>query len=260
MDGMSQVFSRKTLAFLRALRRNNNREWFQRRKPEYEAHVRGPMIVLVERLAGDLPRFAPELISDPRVSLYRIYRDTRFSADKKPLKTHVAAHFPAKGFARGEGSGLYVEVAPGWVWIGGGLYMPESSDLRLIRTHIADHHRTLHRIVTSPAFKRAVGTLDGEQLSTMPRGYLKEHPAAHYLRFKQFLAGREFEAEFATTPRFYPTLLQVFRAVAPLVRFLNTPLLEGRRALMPMPSGAREASQPGRRRSAPPPPAAASRW
>ena len=63
----------------------------------------------------------------------------------------------------------------------------------------------------------------------MPRGYLKDHPAARYLRFKQFLAGREFEAEFATTPRFYPELLRIFRAVAPLVRFLNTPLLEGRR-------------------------------
>ena len=93
-------------------------------KPQYEQHVRGPMIGLLERLAGDLPRFAPELISDPRVSLYRIYRDTRFSEDKTPLKTHVAAHFPARGFPRGEGSGLYVEVAPTWVWIGGGLYMP----------------------------------------------------------------------------------------------------------------------------------------
>ena len=79
----------------------------------------------------DLPSFAPELISDPRVSLYRIYRDTRFSADKKPLKTHVAAHFPTKGFARNEGAGLS-EIAPGWVWIGGGMYVPSSPDLRAI--------------------------------------------------------------------------------------------------------------------------------
>jgi uncharacterized protein (TIGR02453 family) len=223
-------FSRKTLAFLRALKRNNDREWFRQRRPQYEAHVRGPMIDLLARLAGDLPRFAPELISEPRASLYRIYRDTRFSEDKTPLKTHVAAHFPARGFARGEGSGLYVEVAPAWVWIGGGLYMPPSSDLRLIREHIAGHHRTLHRIVSGSAFKRAVGTLDGEQLSSMPRGYRKDHPGAHYLRFKQFLAGREFKAEFATSPRFYPELLRIFRAVAPLVRFLNTPLLAGRKA------------------------------
>ncbi len=227
---MAQVFSRKTLAFLRALKRNNDRDWFRLRKPQYEQHVRGPMIALLERLAGDLPRFAPELISEPRASLYRIYRDTRFSDDKTPLKTHVAAHFPPRGFPRGEGSGLYVEVAPTWVWIGGGLYMPASSDLRLIRAHIAEHHRALHRMVSAAAFKRAVGTLEGEQLSSMPRGYLKDHPAAHYLRFKQFLAGREFKAEFATTARFYPELLRIFRAVAPLVRFLNTALRAERQA------------------------------
>ncbi|MSO81763.1 MAG: DUF2461 domain-containing protein [Acidobacteria bacterium] len=227
---MTSPFSRKTLAFLRALKRHNDRDWFRGRKPQYEEHVRGPMVALLAQLSADLPRFAPELIADPRVSLYRIYRDTRFSDDKSPLKTHIGARFPSKGFPRGEGSGLYLQVAPAGVWIGGGLYMPQASDLRLIRAHIAAHHRTLHRTVTGPSFRRAVGELGGEQLSSMPRGYLKEHPAAHYLRFKQFLAGREFEAEFATSDRFYAELLRVFRAVAPLVRFLNTPLLAGRRA------------------------------
>jgi uncharacterized protein (TIGR02453 family) len=257
---MSSPFTRKTLAFLRALKRNNDREWFRARKDDYEQHVRGPMIDLLGRLAHDFPRFAPELVSDPRVSLYRIYRDTRFSEDKKPLKTHVAAHFPARGFPRNEGSGLYLEVAPAWVWIGGGLYMPSSSDLRLIREHIAAHHRTLHRIVAGAPFRRAVGMLDGEQLSTMPRGYLKDHPAAHYLRFKQFLAGKEFKAEFATSPRFYPELLRIFSAVAPLVRFLNAPLLEGRRTLMQILPVEDEGPLRDRRRIERPPEAAASRW
>jgi uncharacterized protein (TIGR02453 family) len=113
MEGMAHVFSRKTLAFLRALKRHNNRDWFRLRKPQYEQHVRQPMIDLLARLAIDLRGFAPELISDPRVSLFRIYRDTRFSEDKKPLKTNVAAHFPAmkdRGFTwrsplPGSGSG-----------------------------------------------------------------------------------------------------------------------------------------------------------
>ena len=229
---MTSPFTAKTLSFLRALKRNNDREWFRLRKAEYEEHVRGPMVALLDRLAVDLRSFAPELVCDPRVSLYRIYRDTRFSADKSPLKTHVAAHFPAKGFARGEGAGLYFHVAPSEVWIGGGLYMPSSSDLRLIREHIATDHKGLSRIVNGAVFRQAVGTLDGEQLSTMPRGYLKGHPAANYLRFKQFLAGREFEAAFATDDRFHVELLNIFRAVAPLVRFLNTPLLEQRRGVM----------------------------
>lgn len=218
------------------------------------------MVGLLERLAHDLPQFAPELISDPRVSLYRIYRDTRFSEDKSPLKTHVAAHFPARGFPRGEGSGLYLEVAPTWVWIGDGLYMPPSSDLRLIRAHIAENHRRLHRIVSSVAFRRAAGILEGERLSSMPHGYIKTHPAAHYLRFKQFLAGREYEAEFATTTRFYPELLRVFRAVAPLVRFLNTPLAKDRAALMRMPGGGDAAPRPHHQRAGRRPQAAASTW
>ena len=177
------------------------------------------------QLAQDLPAFAPDHVSDPRVSLYRIYRDTRFSGDKRPLKTHVAAHFPSRKFARGEGAGLYLEIAPTWVWIGGGLYRPSSTDLRAIRARIGARHRALHRIVTTPAFRRAVGQLEGDQLSRVPRGYPKDHAGEHYLRFKQFLAGREFEAELATRGRFYAEVLSVFRAVAPLVQFLNSALL-----------------------------------
>jgi uncharacterized protein (TIGR02453 family) len=214
-------FTKKTLAFLRALKRNNDREWFRARKAEYEEHVRDPMIVLLEQLALDFPAFAPDLVADPRVSLYRIYRDTRFSDDKTPLKTHVAAHFPSRKFPKGEGAGLYLEVAPRWVWIGGGSYMPSPVDLQAIRASVAQHHRKLHRIVTSTAFTRRVGGLGGAQLSRVPRGYAKDHPAADYLRHKQFIAGCEFPAEFAIGPRFYLELLKVFRAVSPLVDFLN---------------------------------------
>ena len=88
------MFTKKTLSFLRALKRNNRREWFVPRKEEYEQHVRTPMIELIERLAADMRAFAPELAADPKVSLFRIYRDTRFSSDKTPYKTHVAASFP----------------------------------------------------------------------------------------------------------------------------------------------------------------------
>src|SRR5262245_18055712 len=80
------MFTPKTLSFLRALKRNNRREWFQPRKEEYELHVRAPMVALLERLAVDLRTFAPELIAEPKVSLFRIYRDTRFSNDKTPYK------------------------------------------------------------------------------------------------------------------------------------------------------------------------------
>ena len=142
-----------------------------RERHEYEQHVRGPMLALLEQLGPDLRSFAPELVCDPKVSLYRIYRDTRFSDDKSPLKTHVAAHFPLRGFPRGTGAGLYFEIAPQWVWIGGGIYMPSSTDLRAIRAHIADTHPQLHRLVLRPAFARLMGGVTGAQLTRVPVGY-----------------------------------------------------------------------------------------
>ena len=222
---MASPFTRKTLAFLRALKRNNDRDWFRARKADYEQHVRGPMTALLQQLARDLPGFAPDLVSDPRVCLFRIYRDTRFSSDKRPLKTNVAAHFPSRKFPKGEGAGLYIEVAPQWVWIGGGIYMPSSSELNAIRAAIAADHRRFRRVVTAPSFRRAVGELSGEQLTRVPRGYVKDHPAAEYLRHRQFIGGREYPADFAVSPRFYSELLTVFRGIAPLVGFLNAAIV-----------------------------------
>src|SRR5918993_1129422 len=110
----NSVFTAETLRFLRALQRNNNRDWFRARQADYGRHVRGPMLALVESLARDFARFAPELDASPR-SIYRIYRDTRFSDDKTPLKTQVAASFRWRRLPRGESAGLYVEINAGWV-------------------------------------------------------------------------------------------------------------------------------------------------
>ena len=174
---MASPFTTKTLSFLRALKRNNDRDWFRARKDEYERHVRGPMIAVIERLAIDFGRFAPELDASPTRSIYRIYRDTRFSADKTPLKTHIAASFRWRGLPKHRSAGLYFEVTPGWVWMGGGLYAPETADLARIRQHISDTHPELHRLTRAAAFRRVFDGLEGEQLSRVPRGFAKDDPA-----------------------------------------------------------------------------------
>jgi uncharacterized protein (TIGR02453 family) len=223
---MAVCFTPRTLAFLRALKRHNDREWFKARKAEYEAHVRGPMLAVIERLADDFPAFAPDLVAS-RESMFRIYRDTRFSGDKRPLKTHVAASFTSRRLPRGGGAGLYFHLDPNTdrdVWIGGGIYAPDPRELARIREHIASHARRLRAIVEAPAFRRRLGGLEGTQLTRMPRGYTEDHPAARYLRFKQLYAGRSYGVELATSPRFYAEVLRVFRIVAPLVAFLNAPL------------------------------------
>jgi uncharacterized protein (TIGR02453 family) len=222
------MFTTRTLSFLRSLKRNNDRAWFHANRDAYEEHVRAPMLACIERLAGDFPAFAPEVACDPKISMFRPWRDTRFSDDKSPLKTHVAATFPDRALGRMNGAGLYFEVAPRWVWIGGGVYAPDTSQLQALRDHIAAHHRKLDAVVSSAAFKR-LGGLQGDRLTRVPRGYAKDHPAAHYLQFRQFLGFREEAAGFATRPDFYKQLVTTFKTLTPLVRFLNEPILEMRR-------------------------------
>ena len=223
------TFPAGTLRFLRALKRNNRREWFNSHRDDYEQYVRQPMTAIVERLAIDLRAFAPELIASPTVSIYRIYRDTRFSDNKTPYKTHVSALFPTRGLPKHEGAATYLRIAPEGVRIGGGLYRPQPPQLVAVREHIAGHVGQLRAIVKSPAFRKQFGALEGDRLTRVPRGYAKDHPAADYLKFKNFVAGADFPATLATSPAFYKTLLTVFRQVVPLTRFLNAPLLKGTR-------------------------------
>ena len=187
--------------------------------------MRGPVVAIVERLAVDFAAAAPDFVADPKISLFRPWRDTRFSADKRPLKTHVAALFPQRALGRLRGAGLYFEVGPGYVWIGGGLYAPDPASLHAVRSHIAARHTRLRRLLAAPAFTRTFGAISGEQAARMPRGFDPEHPAADLIRHKQFLAVREEPDAFATTPEFYAELLASFTAMAPFVRFLNEPLV-----------------------------------
>jgi uncharacterized protein (TIGR02453 family) len=232
---MTPRFTADSLRFLRALKRNNDREWFRARRDRYERDVRAPMVAVIEQLAADFRRFAPEILATPKASLYRIYRDTRFSDDKSPLKTQISASFRWRDLPKGEAAGLYFEVNPGWVWMGGGFYSPETRHLVRIRQHIANTYPEIQVIERSARFKRTMGTLQGDRLTRVPRGFVKDDPAAEYLKYKHFVAGREFPPELATTDRFYPTLLSTFRAIMPLVRFLNEGLQEeGRRPSCPL--------------------------
>jgi len=221
---LTSSFTPRTISFLRSLKRNNNREWFRARRDQYETHVRTPMIAVVERLAEDFRSFAPELIASPKLSLFRIYRDTRFSGDKKPLKTHAAAVFRTRELPRPQGAGLYFEIAPGWVWIGGGMWRPEPPELVKIREHISGTWPEMQAITRAAAFRRRFEELSGDTMTRVPRGYRADHPAAEYLKYRQFYGGAEFPASLAHSREFYPTLIATFKALMPLVRFLNEPL------------------------------------
>lgn len=224
------MFTSKTLSFLRSLKRNNRREWFHARKDQYEQHCKQPMIAVIERLADDLRAFAPDHVADPKVSLFRQFRDTRFSDDKTPMKTHIAATFPNRTLGRMNGAGMYFEVAPGWVWIGGGLWAPDTSQLQLVREHVAASHRRLTAIVSSARFRK-LGGLKGDRFARVPRGFAKDHPAANYLQHRQFIAFREETPQFATSKQFYANLRSTLETIAPLVQFLNEPLVAAQQSI-----------------------------
>ena len=219
-------FTSKAVSFLKALKRNNDREWFRARKEQYEEHVRAPMVEVIERLAVDFRTVAPELIASPKQSLFRIYRDTRFSNDKKPLKTHAAAAFRTRELPRPQGAGLYFEIAPCWVWIGGGMWRPEPPELVRLREHIAGTWPEIRDITRTAAFRKRFEELSGDTMSRVPRGYPSDHPAAAFLKYRQFYGGAEFPASLAHSREFYPTLIATFKALMPLVRFLNEALVE----------------------------------
>ena len=227
MSATAPRFSDQTLRFLGSLKRNNNREWFTTHKNDYETHVRAPMLAIIERLAEDFPRIAPDLIASPR-SMYRIYRDTRFSPDKTPYKTHVSAAFSHRTLPKNESAGLYFHLAPDQLWIGGGLYAPQTPQLHKIREHIVTSLRSFRSLVESPAFRRR-GGVTGTKLQRVPRGFPADHEAAEYLKLKQYLAGEELDPTLATGSRFYGTLLRRFTALAPFIQFLNTPLVAAAR-------------------------------
>jgi uncharacterized protein (TIGR02453 family) len=217
-------FPEAGLKFLRSLKRNNRREWFQERKHIYEESVRAPMEAIVDELAPELERFAPDMMASHKVSLYRIYRDTRFSKDKTPYKTHVAAVFPPKEMAKHQGAGFYFHISPTEFFIGGGLYSPDPKDLQAVREQIAGRFRQFESIVRAPRFRKMFGDISGAQLARVPQGFAKDHPAAHYLRFKQLLASRLLPVVTATSDQFGPTVLDTFRTLYPLICFLNEPI------------------------------------
>jgi len=223
-------FPPEGLRFLKTLKRNNNREWFNANKSLYEASVREPMTAIVESLALEFARFAPDILSTPKASLYRIHRDTRFSRDKSPYKTHVAAVFPQRNLEKHEGAGFYFHISPTEVLVGGGLYMPSPEDLRCVREPISQNQASFTKIVMARPFRRVFGEVTGERLLRVPRGFDPAHPAADYLRLKQFLASRSLPPASASSPDFFRVLVETFEVLGPFVHFLNKPILENRRS------------------------------
>lgn len=221
------MFPPEALTFFRNLARNNNRDWFQPRKEIFEEKVKVPMIELIERINGELMKFAPQYVNDPKKAVYRIYRDTRFSADKTPYKTHLAAIFPRRGSeCKHAGPGLFFAVSHKSIEIAGGVYGPMPEDLLKIRTWLAQNHESFRKISRGP--QKLMGPLRGGSLTRVPKGFDASHPAADLIKMKQWYYGAELDAKLATTPRFLPELVKRFKTMLPVLEELAKPLTKSR--------------------------------
>ncbi len=218
--------------FFRALEKNNQREWFTPRKEIFENQVRAPMIDLVTLLNENLRKnFGIDHVAEkPERLIYRIYRDTRFSKDKTPYKTHIAATFAQRRLPRHSGAGYYFEISHRYVGIAGGVYMPGPEELTAIRSAIAANPKRFLAIAENPKLKKLCGPLQGDRLTRLPKPWQShaDSPAAEYLKFKQFYWWAELPASLALSPQLPRTLLRHFQAMSDGINWFNTTLLADR--------------------------------
>jgi uncharacterized protein (TIGR02453 family) len=223
---MEPYFTPAGLRFLRGLKRNNDRDWFNARKSIYEAEIKRPMLAVIDAVTGAMMDFAPGHVRAPESIMMRIYRDTRFSSDKRPYKTHTAAWWVLDGLPKTSGAGFYLHVSGTQVEIAAGAFMPDTEQLLAIRRHLLEHHAEYRKLAQARGFRRLFPEDEGhERLSRSPKGFPAEHPAADLFRQKRWGFSVSLAAETATKPDFAKTVAAYFRAAAPLVALLNRPLV-----------------------------------
>lgn len=222
-------FRPEALKFLRGIARNNSRDWFQPRKEIFEAELRQPMLALARRVTEAMLDFAPEHVRPAEKCVMRFYRDTRFSADKSPYKTQIAAWWSRSGLEKTSGGGFYFHVSAKEVVIAAGVYMPEREQLQRIRTWLLDHHAELRKLLNAPRLKRHFAEFEGLRLTRPPKGFPKEHPAMDLLLCRQWGIAASLPAEQSLDRSFARTVVDHFRLAAPVVAALNEPLVAARK-------------------------------
>ncbi|MDE1176755.1 MAG: DUF2461 domain-containing protein [Edaphobacter sp.] len=217
-------YSPEALKFFRGLKRNNDREWFNARKAIYEREVKLATQTVVAAINEEMLRFAPENVQPPQKATFRIYRDVRFSSDKRPYKTHQGAWWARSGLEKTSGGGFYFHVAGDEVIVAAGVYMPEREQLLAIRRHIEANHEQMRALMTAKKLKSLMSEFDGNKLTRAPKGFLPDSPAADLILNRQWGFSAKLPVEVATTPGLVKEIVKRFEAAAPLVAFLNTPL------------------------------------
>ncbi len=215
-------FRPETLKFLKELKKNNNRDWFNENKPRYEEQVLDVALHFIQSMQDPLKDIAPHFTAIPNRmggSLMRVYRDTRFSKNKLPYKTNIGIQFRHEQAKNVHSPGYYVHIDPDDVFLGAGMWMPESEPLLGIRQRIADKPQEWQRATGDKAFSRHFN-LGGTSLTRPPRGFDKEHAMIEDIKRKSFIAIKNMSHEDALSPQFQRKVETAFKAATPYMRFL----------------------------------------
>jgi uncharacterized protein (TIGR02453 family) len=227
-------FSPEAIQFLVELAANNDRAWFQPRKAEYETLLKEPMEAMIAALAERLQARGVPMLADPKRSPFRIYRDTRFSKDKSPYKTHLGASFPwtedAPGVEAGgghderaHGNGGYFHFQPGEMYVGGGMWMMDKPRIDAFRSAVRDDPARVREAIEEPGFTRWWGEVrPHEELKRIPPGFPQDHPQAHMFRWKDVVFGRRLADDQVLSADLPDRLAEGYAAAAPVFRFLAT--------------------------------------
>ena len=225
MKAAAFKFPPEGVAFMRALRKNNNREWFLPRLDTYKAQVRAPMLELVQALHVAMLRFAPAYVGEPAKCLYRVYRDVRFSKDKTPYKTRADALFWRNSLGKDTGAAFYIAISPEEVSICGGLYMPSPAVLLAVRTHILANSAQFRSTFESKTVRRLMGELTGLRTTRVPKGFCAEDPAAELLKYKRYVLNSTLSPDIIVGSRLFREIVTRFEAMTPFIEFLDSPLV-----------------------------------
>jgi len=211
------MISKELFQFLKDLKANNTREWFNDHKPTFQFH-QTEVKAFYQEVEGRLGQ--SDLIEKHKV--FRIYRDVRFSKDKTPYKTRFAGYFiRATKELRG---GYYLNIEPGNCIVGGGFYGPESDDLKRIRKEFEQDDSEIRAILNNKKFKSTFGELQGEELKSAPRGFDPEHPAIDLIRKKQFYVIRKFTDKEVQSPDFTNQVIETYQTIIPFFDYMSSVL------------------------------------
>lgn len=209
--------------FFKELSKNNNREWFNDNKPRFRESVQEPLAAFVESMAPRLKKVSKHFVADPRLnggSVFRIYKDVRFSKDKTPYKTHGAVQFRHALGKDAHAPGFYVHLAPDEIFYGGGIWQPPSPQLYKIREAIRDKPAAFKKATMGAAFEKRFGELRGDSLTRPPKGFDKDAPMIEEIKRKSFFAMAEGKPAQTKKPSFCDDVESAMRDSKPLMKFL----------------------------------------